>query len=347
MQPINAAICSYGLSGKVFHAPFITLNPGFKLYAVWERSKNLAQEKYPGIKVFRTYKEMLADKAIELVVVNTPSYTHYEYAKKSLQAGKHTIVEKPFTATVAEAEELLALAKKQNVKLSVFQNRRWDSDYKTVKQIVDEGWLGDIKEAEFRYDRYNPALSPKVHKEIPGPAVGCVYDLGPHVIDAALHLFGMPQAVFADIQITRPGSKVDDYFEILMYYPSMRVRLRAGYYFREPVPSFAIHGTKGSFLKSRADIQEPTLVAGATPGGPDWGKEPDTARGILHTEKDGTVIREYVQTLQGNYAAYYEGIFQALRNDQPLPVTGEDGLNVIKIIEASWKSSNQKKVIEL
>lgn len=190
-------------------------------------------------------------------------------------------------------------------------------------------------------------LSPKVHKETPGPAVGCVYDLGPHLIDAALYMFGMPEAVFADIRITRPGSQVDDYFEILMYYPSSRVRLRAGYYFREPVPGFAVHGTKGSFLKPRADIQEPSMVAGMEPGGPDWGREPDTARGILHTEKDGTVIREYVQTLQGNYEDYFEGIYQALRNNKPLPVTGEDGLNVIKIIDAAFRSSSEKKVIEL
>lgn len=347
MQPINAAICSYGLSGKVFHAPFLSLNPGFRLYGVWERSKNLAKEKYPGIRVFRTYEEMLADKDIELVIVNTPSYTHYEYAKQSLQAGKHTIVEKPFTATVAQAEELVALAKKNNLKLSVFQNRRWDSDYKTVKKIVDENWLGEIKEAEFRYDRYNPLLSPKLHKETPGPAVGCVYDLGPHLIDAALYMFGMPQSVFADIRITRPGSQVDDYFEILLYYPSSRVRLRAGYYFREPVPGFAVHGTKGSFLKSRADIQEPSMVAGMEPNAPGWGIEPGTARGILHTEKDGTVIREYIQTLQGNYADYFEGIVQALRHNAPLPVTGEDGLNVIKIIEAAFNSSKERKVIDL
>lgn len=347
MKPINAAICSYGLSGKVFHAPFLSLHPGFNLYGVWERSKDLAKEKYPDIKVFRSFEDMLADKEIELVVVNTPSYTHYDYAKQSLQAGKHTIVEKPFTATVAQAEELVALAKKQHVKLSVFQNRRWDSDYKTVRKIVDENWLGEIKEAEFRYDRFNPLLSPKAHKETPGPAVGCVYDLGPHVIDAALYMFGMPQAVFADIRITRPGSQVDDYFEILLYYPSSRVRLRAGYYFREPVPGFAVHGTKGSFLKSRADIQEPSMVAGMEPGGPDWGREPDTARGILHTEKDGTVIREYVQTLQGNYLDYFEGVFQALRHDKQMPVTGEDGLNVIRIIEAAFKSSKERKVIEL
>lgn len=346
-QPINTALCSFGMSGWVFHAPFITAHPGFRFYGVWERSKNLAQEKYPAVKTFRDYDELLADEAIELVIVNTPSYTHYEYARKALQAGKHTIVEKPFATTVSEAEELVTLAKKQGVKLSVFQNRRWDSDFKTVKKIVDEGWLGEIKEAEFHYDRYNAALSPKLHKETPGPGAGCVYDLGPHLIDQALYLFGMPETLFADIAITRPLSQVDDYFEILLYYPSFRVRLKAGYFVREPFPSFVVHGTKGSFLKPRADVQEPDLQAGKKPGGADWGTEPESARGLLHTEKDGQVIREQVPTLPGNYGEYYEGVYQALRGGKDMPVTAEDGRNVIRVIEAAFASSKEKRVIGL
>jgi scyllo-inositol 2-dehydrogenase (NADP+) len=346
-KKINAALCSFGMSGWVFHAPFITAHPGFNFYGVWERTKNLAQEKYPGVKTFRSYEEMLADKEIELIVVNTPSYTHYEYAKKSLEAGKHTIVEKPFTATIAQAKELVALAKKNNVKLSVFQNRRWDSDFKTVKKIVDEGSLGEIKEAEMHYDRYNPALSPKLHKETPGPGAGCMYDLGPHVIDQALYLFGMPDAVFADSAITRPTSKVDDYFEILLYYPTKRVRLKASYFVREPFPSFVVHGSLGSFLKSRADIQEPQLQASVKPGSADWGVEPESAKGLLHTERNGTVIKEYVPTLVGNYGEYYEGIYNALRHNKPMPVTGEDGVNTITIIETAFASSKEKKVIEL
>ena len=214
MNQINTALCSYGMSGTVFHAPFISIHPGFNFYGVWERSKNLAQEKYPAVKVFRTYEEMLMDPAVELVVVNTPSYTHYDYAKQALVAGKNVIVEKPFTATVEQARELVSIAKENGLKLSVFQNRRWDSDFLTVKSVLDSGVLGDILEAEFHYDRYNLVLSPKAHKETPGPAVGGLYDLGPHLIDQALVLFGMPERVFADIMMTRPGSKVDDYFEI-------------------------------------------------------------------------------------------------------------------------------------
>ena len=346
MQPINIALCSFGMSGWVFHAPFITQNPGFKFYAVWERSKDLAKQKYPDVKVFRDYDEMLADPAVEMVVVNTPSYTHYEYAKKSLQAGKHTIVEKPFTPTVAQAQELIDLAKAKGVKLSVFQNRRYDSDLRTVKKILNEGWLGEIKDAEFRYDRYNPALSPKIHKETPQPGAGCVYDLGPHLIDSALYLFGLPQAVFADIMITRPNSKVDDYFEILLYYPTHRVRLRSGYFYREPVPSFALHGTLGSFLKSRSDIQEIQLQASMNPLKPEYGIEPESGRGLLHTEKEGKIIRELVNTERGNYGDYYEDVFQAMKNNKEMPVTGEQGLNVIRVIELAFRSSKEKKVLD-
>jgi predicted dehydrogenase len=203
---INTALCSFGMSGVLFHAPFIHVNKGFNLYAVWERSKNLADQKYGGVKTYRTLENMLAAEEVELVVVNTPNYTHYDYAKKALLAGKHVIVEKPFTITVKEGEELITLAKNQNRMLSVYQNRRYDSDYKTVKKIIAEGWLGELVEVEIHFDRYKEELSPKIHKEIPGPGTGALYDLGSHLIDQVLQLFGMPQAVFADIQIIRPVS---------------------------------------------------------------------------------------------------------------------------------------------
>jgi scyllo-inositol 2-dehydrogenase (NADP+) len=347
MQPIKTALCSFGMSGWVFHAPFLEVNPGFTFYGVWERSKNLAQQKYPSVKVFRTYEELLADDAVELVIVNTPSYTHFEYAKKSLLAGKHTVVEKPFTATVAQAEELISLAASKKRCLSVYQNRRYDSDYKTVKKILTEGLLGDIKEAEFHYDRYNPALSPKVHKETAGPAVGCLYDLGSHLIDQALQLFGMPTALFADIFTMRPNSNVDDYFELLFYYPTYRVRLKASYYVREALPGYAVHGSLGSFIKPKTDVQEIMLQASVVPGGPDWGTEPDNQKGLLHTEQNGTVIKEHVPSLQGNYGDYYNGLYNAIRNNGEVPVAAADGLKVIQIIEAAFKSNTTRSVISL
>jgi scyllo-inositol 2-dehydrogenase (NADP+) len=346
MRVINVALCSFGLSGKVFHAPFLSIHPGFKLYAAWERSKDLVRQVYPDTKIFRTYEEMLADAAVDLVIVNTPSYTHYDYTKKALNAGKNVVVEKPFTATVAEAEELVSLAKEKKSGLFVFQNRRYDSDYKTVKKIIEEGWLGEVVEAEIHYDRFNPVLSPKAHKETPGPAVGVVYDLGSHLIDQAICLFGMPVAVFADIFSMRPGSKVDDYLEILLYYPSLRVRLKSTYFAKEP-QGYIIHGKKGSFIKSRADVQETNLQAGQKPGSSDWGMEPDHERGLLHAEKDGKVIRERIATLQGNYYEYYDAVYKTMTGESSSAVTGKEGLDVIKIIEAAYQSNKEKRIIDI
>jgi scyllo-inositol 2-dehydrogenase (NADP+) len=347
MTPINTAICSFGMSGLVFHAPFINCNPGFNFYAVWERSKNLAEKKYPGVKTYRLLDDMLADDSVELVIVNTPNITHYEYAKKALQAGKHVIVEKPFTVTVDEGTELIELAEKQNKKLSVYQNRRYDSDFKILKKVVKEKWLGDTVEAEMHFDRFKDELSPKVHKEVPGPGNGILYDLGSHLIDQALQLFGMPEKIFADIRILRPISRVEDYFELLLYYEKPRVRLKGSLAVREALPGYILHGLKGSFIKQRTDVQETMLQAGIAPGKSDWGTEPPSEMGLLHTEKNGEIIREFVQSEQGNYGDYYDGIYQAIRNNKPLPVTAGEGLEVIKIIETAYKSNEAGCVVDL
>ena len=345
--PINTALCSFGMSGYVFHAPFISVSPKFNFYGVLERTKNLTQEKYPSVKTFRTLEEMLTDEHVELVVVNTPSVTHFEIAKKVIQAKKHLIVEKPFTATVAEAEELIQLAKENKVKLSVYQNRRYDSDFKTVQKILNEGLLGNIVEAELHYDRFDPVLSYKVHKETPTAAVGSVYDLGSHLIDQALVLFGFPNAVYADLDTFRPNSKVKDYFDIKLYYASHKVLLKSSYYVREALPGNIFHGMKGSFIKSKADVQEKELQEGKMPNNEDWGTEPDKEKGLLHTEKDGVIIKKHITTLKGNYMEYYDGIYNAIRNNTPVPVSGEEGLNVIKVIEAILKSNTERRIIEL
>jgi scyllo-inositol 2-dehydrogenase (NADP+) len=347
MQTIKTALCSYGMSGWVFHAPFLNLHKGFELYGVWERSKKTAAEKYPAIKSFDTYEALLNDAAIELVIVNTPNYTHFDFAKQALLAGKHIIVEKPFCVTVAQCDELISLAKEKNKLLSVYQNRRYDSDYKIIKKIIREDWLGDIVEAEFHFDRFSEVLSPKGHKETPGPGTGLLYDLGSHLIDQVLQLFGMPDAIFADIRAARKISLVDDYMELLLYYPSKRVRVKSSYVVREPLPSYVFHGTKGSFIKARTDVQEKALQAGETPDKADWGSEPENEMGLLHTEKDGKIIREYMPSTNGNYMEYYDGIYQSLTTGAALPVTAEDGKKVIQIIEKAYQSSKEKKVISI
>ena len=346
MRKIKTALLSYGMSGKVFHAPFINFHSGFELLGSWERSKKLIHHDFPEVKSYATVEDLLNDEA-DLVIVNTPVDTHYEYAKKVLLAGKHTLVEKAFTTTVAQAQELAAIAKEKGVKLAVFQNRRWDSDFKTVQKIILDKLLGEIVEAEFHFDRYNPLLSPKQHKETANSGAGILKDLGPHLIDQALCLFGLPKAVFADIRITREHSLVDDYLDILLYYSNFRVRLKAGFFVREAIPAYVIHGKKGSFLKPRGDVQEEELKAGKKLNLDMWGTESSEKRGFLHTEINGEIVKEYIPTLQGNYYDFFDGVYNSIINDTTEPVTAEDGVHVMQIIEAAIQSSAQKKVIDL
>jgi scyllo-inositol 2-dehydrogenase (NADP+) len=342
MKKIKTALLSYGMSGKVFHAPFLDIHPGFELLGSWERSKKLIQEDYPEVKSYPSIDDLLADD-VDLVIVNTPVGTHFEYAKKVLLAGKHAVVEKAFTTTVAEAAELAALAKENGLKLAVFQNRRWDSDFKTIQKIINEGVLGDLVEAEFHYDRYNPLLSPKAHKETANDGAGILKDLGPHLIDQAVALFGSPKSVFADIRITREDSLVDDWIDLLLFYADFRVRLKAGFFVKEANPAYTIHGKKGSFLKPRGDVQEDDLKEGKKPNLESWGTEPEKLQGLLHTES----VLEKVPTLQGNYFGFFDGVYESIANNKAEPVTAQDGVNVMQIIEAAIASNAQKKVIDL
>jgi len=333
------------MSGRTFHAPFLHVLPEFEFYAVWERSKNLAVELYPSVRTYRTLEEMLADPAVELVIVNTPNYTHYDYTRQALLAGKHVIVEKPFTVTEKEGLELNDLAVKMGKKLSVYQSRRYDSDFRTIRRIVSSGVLGKIVEAEIHYDRYTPALSPKVHKETPGPGRGLLYDLGSHLIDMVLQLFGAPEAVFADLFIIRDNSQVDDYMEVLLFYPGLRIRLKSSYLVREPLPAFSFFGHKGTFLKPKGDIQEKHLLAGQMPEGDNWGVESDSDQGLLHTDIDGKVVREKVPTERGDARDYFKGMAEAIRNNKPVPVTAEEGALVIRVIEKAYESVKEEKIV--
>ena len=344
MQKIKTALLSYGMSGKVFHAPFVVLHPGFELLGSWERTKQLIQLDYPAVTSYPALQAIL-ESDVDLVVVNTPVATHYEYAKQVLQAGKHAIVEKAFTTTPSEAKELAAIATAKGVRLAVFQNRRWDSDFKTVEQVLAEGVLGEIVEAEFHFDRYNPALSPKQHKETVNDGAGILKDLGPHLIDQALHLFGFPSAVYADIRTTRLESLVDDWIDIVLHYTTCRVRLKASFFVKEANPAYVLHGTKGSFLKHRGDIQEEELKAGKKPNLYDWGIEPKDNEGLLHMVQDGISVRDNIPTLQGNYYDFFEGMYQAIVHDSTEPVTAQDGIQVMQIIEAAIQSNAEKRVI--
>jgi predicted dehydrogenase len=348
MTTINVALCAYGLSGKVFHQPFIKVHPGFHLQGVLERTKNESIADNPHGTIYRSLDDLLADASIDLVVVNTPNYTHYEYAARALQAGKHVIVEKPFTPTVNEAMSLLKLAGEQRRFITVYHNRRYDADFLTVKKVVDGCNLGDIIEAEFRFERYRDVIGPKPFKEEPVPGSGFLYDLGAHLADAAVALFGKPHLLFADCRKVREGSAVDDFFEIILFYDKVkRIRLLSGQVVRHPLPAFTVHGTKGSFIMERIDKQEELLMGGKLPVGEDWSVPSIIPTGLLETETENGTVAESIPASTGNYMAFYDAVYDAIVSGKPFPISAENIVDVIGILEASEKSSELGKVVEL
>lgn len=351
MEIIKVGLAAYGMSGQVFHAPFISTNPHFKLCKIVERSKELSKERYPNATIVRSFEELIKDPAIELIVVNTPDSTHYEYARLALEAGKHVIVEKPFTSTTEEGEELIALAAEKGLMLSVYQNRRWDADFRTVQEIISKGLLGRLVEYESTFARYRNFIKPNTWKETGESGGGLTYNLGSHLIDQAIRLFGMPEAVFADIATMRTHGKVDDYFMIRFLRPSLapdvRVTLKASYLMREAEPRFVLHGTLGSFVKHGVDKQEAALLRGDMPDQPHWGEETEEEWGLIHTEIDGEEICRKYPGISGNYGGFYQNIYEHLRLGEALQTGARDILNVIRVIEAAYQSQREGKVISL
>jgi predicted dehydrogenase len=288
---------------------------------------------------------MCADASLQLIVVNTPTHLHYTQARMVLNAGKHLVIEKPFTITVEEAEEITALAKQNNLFVSVYQNRRYDGDYRAIKNILQEGLLGELKEAEIRFDRYRPSFGGKQHKEGDLPGAGILYDLSPHLVDQAIQLFGFPNAVFADLIKMRDDVAVPDYFEILFYYERLRVRLKATCIARESTYAYVLHGMKGSYLQQRSDLQEQQLMAGVKPSLESWCPGPAQPDGLLHTEINGVVIRKETTSLPGNYMGYYDDVYKALTGEGPNPVPPEEAILNMRIIEAALQSAKTRKVV--
>lgn len=346
-KPINVGICSYGMSGRVFHTPFLDCLEEFNLRAVTERSTRNAVKRYPDIKTYTSVEDMLLDDKLELVVVNTPNVTHFDYAKKALESGKHVVVEKPFAATYKEGKQLAEIAAQNDKLLVVYQNRRWDSDFQSVCEVVKEKKLGKLIEAEFHYDRYRMEPSAKTHKEKPEKGVGLIYDLGPHLIDQGIALFGKPQAVFARVQKNRPGSQVDDYFTIHLLYEDFNCVLKSSLLVKEQGPGYILHGTKGSFLKSRADVQEADLIKEQSPCADDWGNEPASEKGLLHTTIENKEVHQFIAAPKGDYKFFFKRLYQSIREKKPSPVALKDSLLNMQIIEAALDSQENNSVINI
>lgn len=351
MQLVKVGLCAFGMSGRVFHAPFLKEHPGFFMSAIVERSKEESKDQYPETEIFRSVAEMLQRADIELVVVNTPVQTHFEYTKMALEAGKNVIVEKPFTVTTSEAEEIVKLAEEKNLFLSVYQNRRFDRDYLQVEKILNEGKLGALKEVEIRFDRFRTEPGSKEHKENPDlKGSGALHDLGSHLIDQATQLFGFPEKIFADVFSMKGSDFANDYFEILLYYKNdLRVRLKSSVFSKEAHHAYILHGNKGSFMQERTDGQETELVAGATPTyNEDWTKPLNEPDGILnYVTANSETKRLLTSSEPGNYMNYYQEIYEHIVFGDALPSPGSEIIQNMKIIEAALESSKQNKTIVL
>lgn len=339
---IGVGLIGYGMAARVFHAPFIETIPRLKLKKVVERRGEESRARYPHVEVVRDAAELWRDEGIALVVVTTPNDSHFELTRRSLLAGKHVVVEKPFTNTSGEALELIELARQRERLLSVHHNRRWDGDFLTVRSILEAGLLGRLVEFESRYERFRNQPRAGAWREEAGPGSGILFDLGPHLIDQALVLFGQPRAVAADVRRQREFAQADDYFELMLDYEGLKVTLRAGMLVREPGPRFALHGTEGSFVKHGMDVQEEALKRGLTPAGPGWGEEPQERWGTLDAQLGGLRVRGSVETVAGSYQSFYRNVADAIEGRAELAVKPEEALATMRVIEAALRSSEQK-----
>lgn len=330
MKSINVGLVGYGMAGEFFHAPLIAVTKGLVLHTVVERHKEKSKEKYSDVSVIRGIDELLSNEFIDLVVIASPNNTHFDFAKRALLAGKHVVVDKPFTVTFQEAKDLVALAEKQEKLITVYQNRRLDGDFLTVQKLIKEGTLGEIQEYRAHYDRFRPTVNHLSWKE----AAGVFYDLGPHLIDQALVLFGKPHKITTHLEKQRVGTMVEDYFEVHFQFPTVKAMVSASMLMENPRPRFQVIGSKGTFTKYGLDPQENLLKAGAIPKGDNWGSDPEENWGVLETSKG----LQKIKTEKGNYPSYYANVYQAILGEEELFVDPQLPTEVIRIIEEGRKS---------
>ncbi len=329
---LNVALIGFGLSGRYLQAPFYEANPNFNLKTIVSNSQN-PKAYFPAVEVMKSLEEVLADDSIDLVSICSPNDTHYDFAKKCLLANKHVLVEKPFTATVSQAEELIQLAKTQGKVISIFQNRRFDSDFMTVQKIINEGFIGEVLSCEILFNRYKPVLNAKKWKEVMTPANGILYDLGAHIIDQSIVLFGIPQSVWGETFTQREGSEIDDAFDVRLDYGKLKVTLKSSLMVREEGPRYILHGTKGSFVKYGIDVQEDHLKAGILPNMDGFGIEPASNQGVLNSDVNGLHFRGTIETLKGDWGILFQNLYEAITGKAELLVKPEEVLEQIKIME--------------
>lgn len=333
-NPIVVALLAYGMSGKVFHAPFFATHDGFDLYAALERNEKKAHLDYPTIKSYLDVSELLSDETIELVVVNTPNNTHFQYAKQVLEAEKHVLIEKPATTTPEEFTELLALANQVNRKVFVYHNRRWSSDIMAMKEIIKSGKLGEIIEVHLRFDRYRAAIGVKDFKEKPLPSSGIWYDLGSHLIDQAISIFGKPVKNYSYKNSYRDNSQVDDFaFMHIEFENKINVFITTSMLVADAQHGIVVHGTKGSFVKEFCDEQENQLIEGMLPTAINFGIEKPNKEGKLtYYNQNNELITEVIPSMKGNFNDLFEELYQDIRNNKPFSVDNQQIIEQLKLL---------------
>lgn len=351
MEPtLHAAVVGFGLGGQVFHAPFLQATEGIELTAILQRHGDQAAQAYPGVAIVRAMEELLTLPQLDLVAISTPPATHFPLAQQALEAGKHVVIDKPFVATSEQAAKLIELARSKKLVLAAFQNRRWDGDFLTLKRVLASGDLGRLVSMESRFDRYRPELRGAIWKERDEPGNGLLLDIGSHLADQALALFGIPETVHAEVRYDREGTQVNDGFAIHLQYPRVHVSLHATLIAAAPGPRFTLHGTRGSYVKFGLDPQEDALRGGAvlgstTAAGLPWGTEPESAWGKLTVVRESFTQERVVPTLPGDYRPYYENVRDAILGRARLAVPAEQGWRILRLLELALESSRQQRTL--
>jgi scyllo-inositol 2-dehydrogenase (NADP+) len=356
--PIRTAVIGYGLAGRIFHAPFIAAVPGLDLTAIVQRKGENAATDYPYATVLRSADEAFKDPNIDLIVIATANESHYDLAHAALEAGKHVVIDKPFTATSEEALTLIGMARQQGRVLAPFHNRRFDGDFLTIKKLIGKGTLGRVSQVISHFDRFRPIQRAGTWKEASGSCNGLLFDLGPHLVDQALALFGSPKFITASVRCDRDVTAIDDAFDITLEYTlasgrSLRYECSSTMIAAEPAPRFRIHGTHGSYLKHGLDPQEAALVAGKRPpqlGSPTpWLAEPESAWGTLaiapNPAEPAQIDRSTVPTELGDYRRFYESVRNAIFDTAPLAIPVEDAFRTVKLLELALQSSREKRTL--
>ncbi|HEV2577309.1 MAG TPA: Gfo/Idh/MocA family oxidoreductase [Acidobacteriaceae bacterium] len=361
--PIRCAVLGFGLAGKVFHCPFISAVPGLELTAIVQRKGDEGARAYPSARILRSVDEAFADPTIDLIVVATPNETHFDLAAQALQAGKHAVVDKPITSSAKSAQALASMAKAHSRILAPFHNRRWDGDFLTVRKLLHDNTLGRVVEITSRFDRYRPLQRPNTWKESATASTGLLYDLGPHLVDQALALFGPPARLTAMIHHDRDTTDIDDAFDIILEYErgfghTLRYICAATMLAPDPSPRFLVHGTHGSYRKFGVDPQEPTLLnttlrpprldspeSATTP----WLPEPESAWGTLTVAHELTqntqLTRSQLPTIPGDYRLFYANVRDAIRGSAPLSVTAVDGFRTLRLLDLARQSSELRRTL--